>query len=449
MILGTQWYILFNVIVGASAISPELRYVRPNLGSGLAVVAQGRVAGGVSVLRDRGDYCIGRLVECGASWPKSPPGATTLIERTGWALTSPRTATGRLPSIVLGIGTMSLFVVVINRLSGGRLYYYAERKYRAYLGVLQWLTFRCCNHRCSQGISQAGRRGAVGLAGNESRTARRADRRPLGPSGSGKSTLLRLIAGLSNRAPATCNTAASRFRVRPPASPWCSRVLPCFPGSRFSRTWSSVSRRSACRDAEIRKRSLAAIDLSASTVSSPPIPRIVRRHASAGGVCPRPRGTSQHPVHGRAVFSVGRADGRDAAHRLPRSVGRRPHADQGCHPGDPQHRRGRADVRPMLVFGSNPGRILSEIKVDAAPAPQPPGSEFSRIGGTHLCGNDRAPGERGTRAQGEFPRVGHRQRPAARLFQLTRRVDGGGGRRALQRQGGSAGDRFGPDHGDR
>ena len=26
MILGTQWYILFNVIVGASAIPAELRY---------------------------------------------------------------------------------------------------------------------------------------------------------------------------------------------------------------------------------------------------------------------------------------------------------------------------------------------------------------------------------------------------------------------------------------
>jgi NitT/TauT family transport system permease protein len=31
---------------------------------------------------------------------------------------------------VLGIGTMSLFVVVINRLFWRPLYYYAERKYR-------------------------------------------------------------------------------------------------------------------------------------------------------------------------------------------------------------------------------------------------------------------------------------------------------------------------------
>src|SRR5207344_2482283 len=32
MILGTQWYILFNVIAGASAIPSELRYASQNFG---------------------------------------------------------------------------------------------------------------------------------------------------------------------------------------------------------------------------------------------------------------------------------------------------------------------------------------------------------------------------------------------------------------------------------
>ena len=64
MILGTQWYILFNVIVGASAISPELRYAGQNLGlQGLAVVAASRAAGGLPVLRDGGHHGGGRLVE--------------------------------------------------------------------------------------------------------------------------------------------------------------------------------------------------------------------------------------------------------------------------------------------------------------------------------------------------------------------------------------------------
>ena len=37
---------------------------------------------------------------------------------------------GDFHRIVLGIGTMSLFVVIINRLFWRPLYYYAERKYR-------------------------------------------------------------------------------------------------------------------------------------------------------------------------------------------------------------------------------------------------------------------------------------------------------------------------------
>ena len=40
------------------------------------------------------------------------------------------TTAGDFHRIVLGIGTMSLFVVVINRLFWRPLYYYAERKYR-------------------------------------------------------------------------------------------------------------------------------------------------------------------------------------------------------------------------------------------------------------------------------------------------------------------------------
>ena len=64
MILGTQWYILFNVIVGASAISPELRYVGQNLGvQGVVVVEAPCAAGGLSLLRDRGHHGRWRFVE--------------------------------------------------------------------------------------------------------------------------------------------------------------------------------------------------------------------------------------------------------------------------------------------------------------------------------------------------------------------------------------------------
>ena len=64
MILGTQWYILFNVIAGASALPSELRDVgdeppRP----WLAVVATDRAAGRLAVLRHGRDHRLRRLVE--------------------------------------------------------------------------------------------------------------------------------------------------------------------------------------------------------------------------------------------------------------------------------------------------------------------------------------------------------------------------------------------------
>ena len=64
MILGTQWYILFNVIAGASAFPGDLNEVAENFRvDGLAVVAQGDPAGDLPILRDRGDHGLGRVVE--------------------------------------------------------------------------------------------------------------------------------------------------------------------------------------------------------------------------------------------------------------------------------------------------------------------------------------------------------------------------------------------------
>ena len=54
MILGTQWYILFNVIGGAAALPAELQRAAQNLGvRRLAVVAAGDAAGDLSGLCHR------------------------------------------------------------------------------------------------------------------------------------------------------------------------------------------------------------------------------------------------------------------------------------------------------------------------------------------------------------------------------------------------------------
>jgi NitT/TauT family transport system permease protein len=131
MILGTQWYILFNVIAGASQIPAEMRYVAANF----------RVTGWlwwrkVALPAVLPFYVTGAITASGGSW-----NAAIVAELASWGDThvqarglgsyiAEATTAGDFHRIVLGIGTMSLFVVVINRLFWRPLYYYAERKYR-------------------------------------------------------------------------------------------------------------------------------------------------------------------------------------------------------------------------------------------------------------------------------------------------------------------------------
>jgi NitT/TauT family transport system permease protein len=131
MILGTQWYILFNVIAGASSIPAEMRYVAANF----------RVTGWlwwrkVALPAILPFYVTGAITASGGSW-----NAAIVAELASWGDThvqarglgsyiADATTAGDFHRIVLGIGTMSLFVVVINRLFWRPLYYYAERKFR-------------------------------------------------------------------------------------------------------------------------------------------------------------------------------------------------------------------------------------------------------------------------------------------------------------------------------
>jgi NitT/TauT family transport system permease protein len=131
MILGTQWYILFNVIAGASAIPGEMRYA----------AASFQVRGWlwwrkVALPAVLPFYVTGAITASGGSW-----NAAIVAELANWGDTQVKarglgayieeaTTAGDFHRIVLGIGIMSLFVVVINRAFWRPLYYYAERKYR-------------------------------------------------------------------------------------------------------------------------------------------------------------------------------------------------------------------------------------------------------------------------------------------------------------------------------
>jgi NitT/TauT family transport system permease protein len=131
MILGTQWYILFNVIAGASAMPSELRYAAANFRIGGWLWWRRVALPGVLPY-----YVTGAITASGGSW-----NAAIVAEIASWGKTqvaahglgayiATATAAGNFHRIVLGIATMSLFVVAINRLFWRPLYYYAERKYR-------------------------------------------------------------------------------------------------------------------------------------------------------------------------------------------------------------------------------------------------------------------------------------------------------------------------------
>jgi NitT/TauT family transport system permease protein len=131
MILGTQWYILFNVIAGAAAIPSELRDCCTNL------QVRGWLWWRTTALPAVFPYYLtGAITASGGSW-----NASIVAEVASWgdrhleayglgAYIATATQAGDFHRIVLGIAVMSLFVVLINRALWRPLYRYAERNFR-------------------------------------------------------------------------------------------------------------------------------------------------------------------------------------------------------------------------------------------------------------------------------------------------------------------------------
>jgi NitT/TauT family transport system permease protein len=131
MILGTQWYILFNVIAGAAALPSELRDVSVNLRVGGWLWWRRVALPGVFPY-----YVTGAITASGGSW-----NASIVAEVASWgdhrleahglgAYIARATEAADYHRIVLGIAVMSLFVVIINRAFWRPLYWRAERKFR-------------------------------------------------------------------------------------------------------------------------------------------------------------------------------------------------------------------------------------------------------------------------------------------------------------------------------
>jgi NitT/TauT family transport system permease protein len=131
MVLGTQWYILFNVIAGASAFPGDLRDAAANLG------VRGRYWWLRVILPGIFPYYVtGGITASGGSW-----NASIVAETVNWGSThlaaagigayiAAATEAGDYPRVALGIAVMAIFVTAFNRLVWRRLYAYAERRLR-------------------------------------------------------------------------------------------------------------------------------------------------------------------------------------------------------------------------------------------------------------------------------------------------------------------------------
>jgi NitT/TauT family transport system permease protein len=131
IVLGTQWYILFNVIAGASVFPSELSETAKLYGVKGWQWWRKVILPGIFPY-----YVTGALTASGGSWNASivaevASWGDTKLEAHGLgAYIAKATAAGDFHRVVLGVGVMSIFVVIVNRALWRRLYALADRRLR-------------------------------------------------------------------------------------------------------------------------------------------------------------------------------------------------------------------------------------------------------------------------------------------------------------------------------
>ena len=131
IVLGTQWYILFNVIAGASAYPNDYREVATNF----------RIRGWqwwrkVMLPGIFPYYVTGAITASGGAWNASIVaeyvqwGDTKVVAHGLGSYIAQTTAAGDFPKIILGIAVMSLFVTLFNRTLWRPMYAFAESRLR-------------------------------------------------------------------------------------------------------------------------------------------------------------------------------------------------------------------------------------------------------------------------------------------------------------------------------
>jgi NitT/TauT family transport system permease protein len=129
MVLGTQWYILFNVIAGAAAFPGDLQEAAQNFRVGGLLWWRKVILPGIFPY-----YVTGAITASGGSW-----NAAIVSEVASWgdqklsahglgAYIAHATDAGDFHRIVLGVVVMSIYVVLFNRLLWRPLYDYGTRR---------------------------------------------------------------------------------------------------------------------------------------------------------------------------------------------------------------------------------------------------------------------------------------------------------------------------------
>jgi NitT/TauT family transport system permease protein len=131
MILGAQWYVLFNVIAGASVIPKDLLQAADNFGVSYWLRWRRLLLPAVFPY-----YITGAITAVGGAWNASIVaevvswGDKTLVATGLGAYISEYTASGNFLHIALGIGMMCILVLFFNRLVWRPLYVLAETRYQ-------------------------------------------------------------------------------------------------------------------------------------------------------------------------------------------------------------------------------------------------------------------------------------------------------------------------------
>jgi NitT/TauT family transport system permease protein len=129
--MGTQWYILFNVIAGAMAIPNDLKEAARVYGLRNWALWRTLILPAIFPF-----WVTGACTAAGGAWNASIVaelatwGDTTLQADGLGAFIAQATKSGDTPLIITSIAVMSVFVLLMNKLIWRRLYAFAERRFR-------------------------------------------------------------------------------------------------------------------------------------------------------------------------------------------------------------------------------------------------------------------------------------------------------------------------------